>query len=105
MSAPSTDRAAVAQIIKALQAAGWVLDHVYDGEDKIPTRKVEETIHAIFAVDDAYLHVKRADSAHMKNETGWVRFVLGNEPFEVASDYTMNLEDALKATFDAWDEE
>lgn len=87
MSTPTTDRGGIQQTIRALVADGWQLDRVYDGGDEDqPVTTEPAAIEAITAVDDAYLHVKRGD------ETGWVRFVLGNAPDEVVSDYTTNLE-------------
>jgi hypothetical protein len=41
--------------------------------------------------DDDYLHVYQG-----KKHIGWVRFVYGNDGWDVISDYTCNLEDALK---------
>lgn len=99
MTAPSTDRAAVIAIIRAVKAAGWVLDYVYDSEDNVAVENREDmALDAIFAVDEAFLHVNRTGGL-----TGWVYFVLGNEPFEVAADYTINLEPALGPLYERWD--
>ena len=104
MTAPSTDRAAVRQIIRALKGAGWVLARVYDGEGHPAVASETEALNAIFAVDEAYLHVvKGYDDLRQDHARGWVRFVLGNEPFEVAADYTVNLEPALGPLFERWE--
>ena len=89
MSAPSTDRAAAGHIIRGLIKAGWRLDRVFDGEEDVPVTTVSQALHVIFSVDMAHLHVEKAE------ETGWVWFVLGNDPEEVAADYTVNLSEAI----------
>jgi hypothetical protein len=94
MSAPTSDSAGIRQTIRALKADGWELDFVFDGEEDIPVSNEREAIDAITAVDDAFLNVKRMSERYPErvNDTGWVRFVLGNEPDEVVCDYTTNLE-------------
>lgn len=97
MTAPSSDKAAIRQTIRALKAAGWTLDRVYGGEDEDqPVTTETEAIDAVTAVDDAHLHVKRGA------ETGWVRFVMGNDPDEVICDRTLTLSDVLDPLTDGW---
>lgn len=103
MTAPSTDRAAVTAIIRAVKAAGWILDYVDDGEDNIAVASETEALDAIFAVDEAWLHVEVRPPYDGPPRVGYVYFVLGNEPFEVAADYTINLEPALGPLFERWD--
>jgi len=108
MTAPSTDRAAIAAIIKAVKAAGWTLDYVDNGEDNVPTYDTAQiALNAVFEVDEALLHVTRgsADDAERGGEPperGYVYLVLGNEPFEVAADYTVNLEQAIGPLMEGW---
>lgn len=86
MAAPTSDRGGIQQVIRALKADAWELDFVYDGgDDDQPVSTETEAVNAVMAVDDAFLNFKRGD------ETGWVRFVLGNDPDEVVCDYTTNL--------------
>lgn len=96
MGAPTTDRGGIQQTIRALVADGWLLRYVYDGEERVKVTNEPEAIEAIMAVDDAALHVARHGEAGTY-ATGWVRFVMGNDPDEVVCDYTTNLEcvDAL----------
>lgn len=96
MTVPATDTAAMRQIIRALKAAGWELDRVFDGEEDVPAPTETKALDAINAVDMAHLHVKRGD------ETGWVWFVLGNDPDEVAADYTVNLTVPIEDVTDGW---
>lgn len=108
MSLPSTDRIAVSRVINAAVKGGWVLDYVNDYEEHLPVANKTEALNAVMAVDMAYLHVKRFErtkSGALDLQTGYVWFVLGNEPYEVAADYTINLEDALKGLFDEWEKE
>ena len=96
MSAPTSDKAGIRQTIRTLKADGWELDFVFDGDEDTAVTGESEAIDAITAVDDAYLNVKR------NGKTGWVRFVLGNEPDEVINDYTVNLSDAIDPMTDKW---
>jgi hypothetical protein len=58
----------------------------------IPTQDAKKILAELFEVDDEYLGVfKPAD-----NRIGWVRFVYGNDGYDVISDYTVNLEEVLK---------
>lgn len=98
MSVPTSDSAAIRQAIRALRAKGWQLRTVFDGEEDIYTSTEKDAIDNITAVDDAFLHVGAF------NETGWVRFVMGNSPDEVICDYTVNLDGALDPLMDSWAE-
>lgn len=49
----------------------------------------------MFQTDDEFLVVKKGAANH-----GWVRFVYGNDGWDVISDYTTNLEDVLKPVAD-----
>lgn len=75
----------IRRTIRVLRKDGWELDFVYDGEEDVEVSTEAAAIEAATAVDDAYLNVRRGD------DTGWVRFVLGNSPGEVLCDYTNNL--------------
>ena len=99
MATPSNEGAAVRALIRAVRADGWVMTVVDDGGDEdeiIPVRTEGEALEAIFAVDEAYLYFTRS------GERAWIRFVLGNEPEEVACDYTVNLSDAIDPVTDKW---
>jgi len=98
MSTPTTDTAAMRQIIRALRASGHTLRFVYDGEDDVPVANETEALEAINAVDQAYLHVTLPDG----ETTGYVFFVLGNDPEEVACDWTVNLPDVDRVTESWW---
>lgn len=92
---PTTERGAVQQVIRAVRDSGWEMTFVYDGGEDVPVRTEPEAIEAIFAVDDAFLNFEK------DGETGWVRFVLGNSPEEVAADWTTNL-DAVETLTSRW---
>lgn len=97
MPAPTSDRAGIRQTVRALRAADHTLDHVFDGGDNVPVRTETEVIDAVEAVDDAYLNVVLPNG-----DTGWVRFVLGNEPDEVICDHTVNLSPVLDPLTNGW---
>lgn len=101
MSAPKSDRAGVRQAIRALRAAGYGLSYVYDGEDRIPVSTEAAAIGAVMAVDDAILGVVRK-TATQYDDWGRVWFVLGNDPDEVISDHTVNLEPVLGPLMEGW---
>jgi hypothetical protein len=105
MSTPSTDKAAIRQIIRALIAAGHTLAFVYDGEEDVPVTNETEAIDAIMAVDQAHLHVHLPLQPLREQERGYVFFVLGNEPYEVACDYTLNLDPVLGPLTSSWDDD
>lgn len=88
MSAPTSDEDGIRQAVRALQEGGWVLLHVYDGEDDVPVTNEAEVVEAVTAVEDAYLWVAEGTPT---GHRGWVRFVLGNDPDEVICDHTINL--------------
>lgn len=99
---PKTDEAGIRQAIRALRKDGWGLDWVYDGGEYVPVSTESEAIDAITAVDDAVLQVRRhATDLGSGYESGWVRFVLGNDPDEVICDYTVNLT-VLDDLIDKW---
>lgn len=100
MSTPKTDEAAIRAIIRALRAADYTLDVVHDGEEEISVSTEPEALDAIMAVDCARLYVKRA--ADGGQTVGWVFFVLGNDPEEVACDYTVNLGEVIDPLTESW---
>ena len=96
MPTPTTDAGGIRQTIRALVADGWTLDRVEFGEDPEPVRNETEAMEIITDLDDAFLVVTKGE------ESGWVRFVMGNEPPEVVCDYTINLE-CVGRLISGWD--
>ena len=101
MGAPSTDQSAVKQIIKALANDGWEPYAVNDGEETVSLRReskpAKAAVKQVMGTTDAVLvYVER------EGERGTVLFVLGNEPFEVAADYSPNLNDTIEPLTDGW---
>lgn len=102
---PSTDRSAIKQIIAAITDAGWTLDRVDNGEEVIdltdPNLDADRDAEALEQItgttDAVYLFVVGPSKAE-----GYVLFVLGNEPFEVAADYTENLNAVIEPLTDRW---
>lgn len=97
MSAPTSDTAAIRQVIRTLKAAGYALDRVHDGEDDITVRTEPDAIAAITAVDDAWLHV-----THPSERPSAVWFVLGNDPEEVIANYGESLSPVLDPLIERW---
>jgi hypothetical protein len=86
--------------IKALFAAHFAI-RVNNGDEPSDTFHFDAlagmqpsanfVLDAMFQTDDEFLEV--SDAA--QNPRGWVRFVYGNDGYDVISDYTVNLESAL----------
>jgi len=94
---PSNDREAITLILEGLVKTGHTLVETDDGEEVIPTPTVEDAVEAVTAVDMATV-VMRTPAG----ERRWVWFVQGNEPEEVAADYTVGLDPDLSNIVDPW---
>lgn len=72
-----------------LITAGYALT-VNDGEDDTlkASKDVAAVLLAMFTTDEDWLIV--LDSAGTRK--GWVRFIYGNDGYDVVNDYTVNLE-------------
>lgn len=106
MTAPSSDQAAIRQTLRALKAANITPYYVGYGEDEgedVTGATEQATVKAIMAVDDAYLWVNLPGGS--VRETSHIRFVMGNEPFEVICDYGLSLSPVLDPLTEGWDED
>lgn len=82
----------VRRVVRDLKAAGY--DLFLDLEDDEPAFEVNtktDKIAMIFQLDDARVFVHKGQTS-----AGWVRFVFGNDGYDVLCDYTTNLEEDLK---------
>lgn len=78
------------KVIRALKDAGTPVVEVFDGYETEKVTTERSIMEQVFNLDECFL--KTADGS-------WVRLTLGNE-WDVITDYTTNLEDALKPVFD-----
>lgn len=99
-TAPATDKVAIWLTLQALDLARYRIDHIWDGEEREHPADLEDALAIITNLDDAFLHVIFPDGT----TTGWLRFVLGNEPYEVICDYTTNLDDVVSTLTEGWDQ-
>lgn len=102
MTAPSSDKAAIRQVIRALRKAGYTLTGGHDGEDFFevkPDASEDELIGNLMACDSSTLHTWKAD-AEPKNSH--VYFVLGNDPEEVVCDHGVSLSPVLDPLTEGW---
>lgn len=84
----------VTRTVDALLSAGFRLatdaddcaQHTYTADRSV-------ILAALMEVDDEHLLARAGTRADAR--TGWVRFVYGNDGYDVISDYTTNLEDVL----------
>jgi hypothetical protein len=83
----------VRQVIKDALAAGYKLT-VNDGQDDVLTlsTKPREVFGVMFSTDEDYLFLREGPEGN----TGWVRFVYGNDGWDVVNDYTTNIEAVMK---------
>lgn len=89
----------VTKAIDCLLKAGYAL-RVNDGEVTTTPRTTDRDVllKAIQTTDEDYLYVYKSVAAEPK--IGWVRLTYGNDGWDVISDYTTNLEEALKPVND-----
>lgn len=88
----AVEKQIVIKTVADLLAAGYKLTvDQGDGETTKPTTDVKVLHDALMETDEDFLHVYK-DKKHF----GWVRFVYGNDGWDVISDYTTNLEAVLK---------
>ena len=81
--------------VTALLACGYSLS-VYDGEEVTVERSTDKTAicNAMYTTDEDYLFVFRAGES---SRIGWVRFVYGNDGWDVICDYTTNLDSPMES--------
>jgi hypothetical protein len=95
---PSNDREAITLILEGLVNAGHtitaVIDDTWNKDEKTYTSDVTEAVSLCTGVDEAFVL--------LDNESQWIYFVLGNDPEEVASNYTVGLDPDLSNIVDPW---
>lgn len=81
--------------IAAFLEAGYSLG-VFDGEEVALRRCTDagKVFEAMFSTDDDHLLVY--ESGEKGKKIGWVRFVYGNDGYDVINDYTTNLENQMQ---------
>lgn len=106
---PSNDKEAITLILDGMAAKGWTVYMVQDdvwgvAEDNVLVSSTDEAVDAITAVDEAFAFFVKGTPPTDKSDggDGYIYFVLGNEPEEVACDYTTNLDPDLSSITDPW---
>lgn len=82
----------VTKVVDTFLAAGWKVREAEDGKF---SDSREETLKILFNLDDAHLIANKD-----REVAGWVRFVFGNDGFDVICDYSVNLEEILHPAFE-----
>lgn len=79
-------------VIDGALEAGYTLD-VYDTEEVTVKNSASKTeiLEAMFTTNEDYLYVRNGGT----NPFGWVRFIYGNDGWDVVNDYTTNLEEMM----------
>lgn len=104
---PSNDKEAITLILQGLVAAGHtivsVIDDTWNKDDKTYTSDVDEAVDLITGVDEGFVLLRTKDSDDPDYmDDAWIYFVLGNDPEEVACNYTVNLDPDLSNITDPW---
>lgn len=86
------EREIVRAAIESAQNYGFTLWHVNNGEDETPVTNTDAAMEEAFACDEAKIYFW-ADATETKY--AWIYIVLGNDGWDVISDYTVDLEDAI----------
>jgi hypothetical protein len=84
----AVERDIVTRAIDALVLAGY---QVRESEDGAFTDTRSVLLNLLFDLDDAFVIANHKESG----KSGWVRFVFGNDGYDVISDYTISLESVL----------
>lgn len=87
----------ITEAITKLIGAGYKLVSVDDGEEEYVTETVPEAVEAVDSVDSATVYFHTPDG-----QVGYIWFVLGNDPEEVAADWTVNLDPTMKTVSRSW---
>lgn len=102
---PSNDREAIRLILQGLVAKGHkivgYIDDTWNRDDKTYTSSVSEAADAMNGVDEGFVLFNSKDYEGTGYDA-WVYFVLGNDPEEVACNYTINLDPDLSNITDPW---
>lgn len=98
---PSNDREAVTLILDGLVEKGWsvieVADDTYNTNEREEVSTVAEAVDLVMGVDEAYVFLQKSPK-----RIQYIFFVLGNDPEEVACDYTVGLDPDLSNITDPW---
>lgn len=103
------ERAIVTKAVDTLIAAGY---KVWEDTDGKPADSKEATLALLFDLDDAHLMCLKPPAEPLQTDRGddddpvlygrpqWVRFIFGNDGWDVISDYHVGLEKDLKPVLD-----
>lgn len=90
------ERRIAEQVIKDAIAAGYTLG-VYDGEEVTlrGSSDAAAVLGAMFTSDEDSILVYDSPAPTEDAPFGWVRFIYGNDGWDVIHDYTINLEPVM----------
>lgn len=99
------ERKIITSFVQSALAKGYQLavslERGYDTDEMLlGSRNRKEIVNAAMAGDDAHIFVQEADGPIVEDgkvvSIGWVYVVLGNDGYDVISDYTVNLEPLMQ---------
>jgi hypothetical protein len=91
-----SERRVVWNLFAHLAAAGWEVTELNDGDGWKPVIGAKPAMELIFNLDDCWVQVTKGGRSH------WLRFVLGNSPEEVLSDYSYSETSGFAAVVEAF---
>ena len=93
----ATERRIVKRVVRDALAGGFALI-VNDGAEEFPpSQNAKELFDRLMNTDEDYLIFTNPETG---TRFGWVRFIYGNDGWDVINDYTVNLEKVLAKTLE-----
>lgn len=105
---PSNDTEAITLILQGLADKGWrcymVQDDTWNSDpaDNVMISTIEQAVEVCTGVDEAFAYFLHGDDVADDGPSAWIHFVLGNDPEEVASNYTTNMDPDLDNIVKPW---
>jgi hypothetical protein len=97
------ERRIVWNLLKHLNANGWLPHVVFDGEDQVPATTPEAAMDAIFSVDDSTLILINANDSKLRHGVQ----LIGGNGVDIISDYNYSADgsDNFEAVMEAFNAE
>lgn len=96
-----TERALVWNLLAHLDAAGFKLYSLSDGEERTKLTDHKEAMELVFNLDECWLHVRKMDS----RKAHTIYIVLGNDGWDAIADHSCCAEDGFDAAMESFDVE
>ena len=100
MKRQEVERQIATRVIADALTAGYSID-VFDSDEFTleNSTDADAIINAMFTTDEDHLYLRKNGE-----RVGWIYFIYGENGWDVINNYTVNLEELLKGTFELCDE-